>query len=40
MASRLAGRVLTSPIAFLVAGIADVLFYALGAVSRRARANE
>jgi hypothetical protein len=38
MASRLAGRALTSPIAFLVAGAADVLVYALGALRRRARA--
>jgi hypothetical protein len=35
MASRLAGRALTSPIAFLVAGIADVVLYAVGAARRR-----
>ncbi len=38
MASRMAGRLLTSPIAFLAAGIADVLLYALGALRRRTRA--
>jgi hypothetical protein len=38
MASRLAGRVLTSSIAFLAAGMVDVLLYALGAPRRRARA--
>jgi hypothetical protein len=37
MASRLAGRALTGRIAFLVAGIADVVLYALGAARRRLR---
>jgi hypothetical protein len=35
MRSRLAGRLLTGPIAFLVAGIADLAIYGLGSIRRR-----
>jgi hypothetical protein len=35
--SRLAGRLLTSPVAFLLAGFADLLVYWVGAIRRAAR---
>jgi hypothetical protein len=37
MGSRLAGRLLTSPIAFLLAGVAEFLVYWLTVVRRAAR---
>jgi hypothetical protein len=35
--SRVAGRLLTGPLAFFVAGVVDVLAYAAGSLRRRMR---